>query len=149
MGFLYTFIFMEPEVITLNLSPVIRDIIVEDINGDDKKDLIVFSSEEDGYEKKLTIYYQRTETPKFDKNYSFSSRINVPCSVIFPTKIKNNHNFLVIANSENLHVYKFEKDVMSLEDTVQYLNAFSYNAKEPVVMRDISFDLDNDGTDEW
>jgi len=149
MGCLYAFLFMEPELITLNLVPVIRDVIVEDINHDNKKDLIVFSSEEDGYEKKIIIFYQQSETPKFNEKFSFSFQIKEPCSVIFITKIGNEHNCLVIANSENLCLYRFKDNEMVLERTVTYPNAFSYNAKEPVVMRDMSYDLDNDGTDEW
>lgn len=149
MGVLNVFLFMEPELITLNLVPVIRDVIVEDINLDGKRDLIVFSSEEDGYEKKLKIFYQQSELPIFDEKYSLSFQIKEPCSVIFTTKIENNHNFLVIANSEDFYIYRFEKNEMLLERTIQYSTAFSYNAKEPVFMRDVSYDLDDDGTDEW
>ncbi len=146
---LYTFLFLETELITLNLTPVVRDVIIEDINFDNLKDLIVFSSEEDGYSKQIAVFFQQSEKNRFTREYSFINQISEPCSVLFNTKIDNKRNFIVLANSENLYLYKVGNDGIILEKTINYPNAFSYNAKEPVVMRDLSYDLDNDGTDEW
>lgn len=149
ISYLYIFLFSEPELITLNLTPIIRDVFVEDINFDRRKDLIVFSSEEEGYSKYLTVLLQQSEKDKFKKEYSYTTPISEPCSVLFFPKIENNQNYIVVANSENLYLYRFENNRIVRKKAIHYPSAFSYNAKEPVVMRDLSYDLDNDGTDEW
>ncbi len=147
--YLYFFLFLEPELITLNLTPVIRDVFVEDIDFDNKRDLIIFSSEVEGYKKYLTVFIQQSEKDKFRKEYSYTTQISEPCSVLFFPKIENNQNCIVVANSENLYLYRFENEGITYEKTIHYPNAFSYNAKEPVIMQNLSNDLDNDGTDEW
>ncbi len=146
---LYVFLITDFELITLNVTPVVRDVIVEDINQDDRKDLVILSSEEDDYHKSIILFYQQTGISKFNDKYSSRIPIDEPCSVIFKTKIENNRNYLVIANSDTLNLCKIQDNIIEKEKTISYPNAFAYNAKEPIVMRDLSYDLDEDGTDEW
>ncbi|HOV33438.1 MAG TPA: hypothetical protein PLX23_08760 [Candidatus Hydrogenedens sp.] len=146
---LYSVLTISPEVITLNLEPIVQDVIVEDINQDDLKDLIFLICEEDGYNKKLVAFYQQQGVPKFSESSSYTFPITVPCSVLFTTKMEKNKHSIVIAYSDGFNIYNFQGNSATLEKSVTFPNIFPYNSKEPVILKNISYDLDDDGTDEW
>ncbi len=140
---------ISPEVITLNLEPIVQNVIVEDINQDKLKDLIFLICEEDGYNKKLIVFYQQQEVPKFGESFSYTFPISEPCSVLFTTTGENNKHFIVIANSDGFYLYSFNGNKMDMEKHIEFSNMFPYNSREPTIINTLSFDLDEDGIDEW
>ncbi len=146
---LYLVLAVNPEVITLNLEPIVQDVIIEDINQDNLKDLIFLICEEDGYDKKLVAFYQQQGIPKYNEKFSFVFPIHEPCSVLFTTRVEKNKHSIVIANSDGFSIYNFQGNSATLEKHISFASVFPYNSKEPVILGNISYDLDNDGTDEW
>ncbi|HOK10031.1 MAG TPA: hypothetical protein PLT82_10765 [Candidatus Hydrogenedens sp.] len=137
-----------PDIITLNVEPIVRDAIITDINADGRKDIVFLISEEDGYKKKIIIYLQREEPALFGNNPSNIFDINEPCSIVFISKCEGKP-CIVFGNCDSFYIYDYQQGEIKLKTTINIVNSFPCNAKEPLVFREICFDLDNDGDNEW
>lgn len=140
-----------PNVITLDLDYAVKDVECVDLDGDGLKDIILLGNIDDTYKKVMRVYWGKTESEGFLTKDEFSQwLLEDPFSAVFFSSAGNDKPAeVVFANSERLYVYVFVNRDKKFSSSMDLHTTFPYDSKEPLIMRNIVYDLDNDGTPEW
>lgn len=140
----------QPFIITLNLEYGVKDVECIDLDGDGYKDVVLLQNVEDTCRKLMTVYWGRSKENGFFSKDEFSQwELEKPFSVVFFVESADKRNCkTVLGNSEELNFYEFNHREKRFDSSLYLHTVFPYDSKEPLVLRGVVYDLDEDNIPE-
>ncbi|MCX8065468.1 MAG: hypothetical protein N3G21_09905 [Candidatus Hydrogenedentes bacterium] len=141
----------QPIVVTLNLEHPVKDTECVDLDGDGFKDLILLQNIGDSYKKGFSVYWGVGKDGDFFQKDGFSEWVlEEPFSVVFFSPAsKGELPKAVLCSSDKLDSFVFLDRDRKLYSSFNIHSVFPYDSKEPLILRNIVYDLDSDENSEW
>ena len=136
---------------TLTTTQNVWDVTAEDLDGNGYADLLLLCCDErsDPLNKFVAVHMAGSDGV-YPASASFTCPLAPEAGVLFLGEMNGEApRELIAADASGAQVYGYEGGELSARMKVEFNSLFPTRSKQPTFAKNVSFDLDGDGRDEW
>ena len=141
----------EPTAFVLRANLDVRDVVIADLNGDSKQDILALCSDarSDPLNKSLVVYLA-DDDGRYPTRPSAELALDPAMGCAFVAQIDTEASEeVVIANASGATIFRLEGSTFARVGEARFTSLYPTASTEPLFLPNSSVDLDGDGIDEW
>lgn len=141
----------EPQAFVLQANLDVWDVVIADLNGDSRLDILALCSDPRSYPLKKSIaVYIAGDDGRYPKRATAELALDPLMGTAFVAQIDDGAaKEVIVANASGVSIYRLEGNAFTQIGESRFASLYPTATTEPLFLPNSAVDLDGDGIDEW